>query len=108
MPRETKAPDRFAAWRKSLTGLGVTSLLLGIIAALTCWMPFLAVGGTMSRISLVCAVLGITLGASCVWAAFTGPNSGVRVSVSGLLGLTGLIVSAGSLIAFVVVQLVIL
>ena len=84
MPGETQDPDPLG---KSVNGLGITSLMLGILAALMCWSPFLP------EVAILLAVLGIIVGAIGLLIALIGRKSGVRLQASILIGLSVCIVS---------------
>lgn len=64
---------------KSQNGLGIASLVIGIIAIVGCWLPFL------NMISMFLAVLGIVCGALGFLIALVGRKSGVGLPFSGLV-----------------------
>jgi hypothetical protein len=64
---------------KGVNGLGLASLILGIIAVLGCWIPLLNV------ISIILASLGIIFGLLGFFIALVGRKSGVGLPVSGLI-----------------------
>ena len=62
---------------KATNGLGIASLVLGIIAALTCWIPFIGILG------VPLAILGLLFGVIGFLIAVIGGRSGVGMPVSG-------------------------
>lgn len=64
---------------KGTSGLGIAALVLGIIACLGCWIPFLNV------VSIILAVLGILFGFIGFLISAIGRRSGVGMPVAGLI-----------------------
>ncbi|MBN2582533.1 MAG: DUF308 domain-containing protein [Planctomycetes bacterium] len=64
---------------KSVNGLGVAALVLGILAAIVCWIPLVnLVSIPLAGIGLLLAVIGFLI-------ALTGRKSGVGMPVSGAI-----------------------
>ena len=75
---------------KGVNGLGLAALILGLIAALGCWIPLLNV------ISIILASLGILFGLLGFLIALVGRKSGVGLPVSGLIiCLTAIFIAVG-------------
>jgi len=68
-----KTPDA----PKGTNGLGIAALVLGIIAALTCWIPFIGL------LSMPLAILGLLFGIIGLLISLIGRKSGVGLPVSG-------------------------
>jgi len=64
---------------KSTNGLGVAALVLGIVAVLTCWIPFIGILG------IPLAVLGCVFGLIGLLIALIGRRSGVGMPIAGLI-----------------------
>ena len=64
---------------KSTNGLGIAALVLGIIAVLTCWIPFVGILG------IPLAVLGLLFGIIGFLIALIGRKSGVGMPISGCI-----------------------
>jgi len=64
---------------KSTSGLGVASLVLGLLACLTCWIPVLGLVGAPL------AVLGLAFGALGFLVALLGQRSGAGMPFAGLV-----------------------
>lgn len=62
---------------KSVNGLGIASLVVGIVAVLGCWIPFVNVA------SMILAVLALIFGIAGLIIALTGQKSGVGMPVAG-------------------------
>ena len=62
---------------KSVSGFGIASLVLGIIAAIFCWIPF------VGMLSIPIAAIGFLLGAVGLLVSAIGRKSGVGVPVAG-------------------------
>ena len=64
---------------KATSGLGVAALVLGIIACLTCWIPFIGL------VSIPVAVLGLLFGGLGFLISLLGRRSGVGMPFAGCL-----------------------
>ncbi len=62
---------------RSTSGLGVAALVLGIIAALICWIPFIGLLGTPL------AILGLVFGIIGLLIALIGRKAGLGMPISG-------------------------
>jgi hypothetical protein len=65
--------------QKGTSGLGIASLVLGIIAAIVCWIPFLGL------LSLPVAAIGLFLGLLGFLVSLIGGRSGAGMPLAGLL-----------------------
>ncbi len=79
IPRANRKPvlDVRLKGAKSTNGLGVAALVLGILASLTCWIPFIGMLG------IPLAVLGLLFGGIGFFIALVGRKSGVGMPISG-------------------------
>lgn len=84
---------------KSVNGLGIAALVLGILAAMTCWIPFIGL------LSIPVAILGLVFGIIGFLIAIIGGKSGVGMPVSGgivcAVALIVAILSTGGMVAAV-------
>jgi len=66
---------------KSVSGLGVAALVLGILAALTCWIPFIGILGTpLSLVGCVLGLLGLILALAVRKTGVGMPSAGLVTS----------------------------
>ena len=64
---------------KATSGLGIAALVLGILACLTCWIPF------VGMLSIPLSVLGILFGGIGFLVSLVGRRSGVGMPIAGLI-----------------------
>ena len=64
---------------KKTSGLGIAALVLGILAAITCWMPFIGILG------MPLAVIGCMLGGIGLLLALIGHKTSATMPISGLI-----------------------
>lgn len=64
---------------KSVNGLGIAALVLGILAVVVCWIPFLWL------VCILLAMIGLILGGIGFFTALVGRKSGVGMPISGSL-----------------------
>jgi hypothetical protein len=75
---------------KGTNGMGVASLVMGIVAAFGCWIPFL------NMISIILAIIGIIFGVLGFTISLAGRKSGVGLPVSGcLVCIISIIIASG-------------
>jgi hypothetical protein len=76
---EAAQPATITVKMKSANGLGIASLVIGIIAILGCWIPFI------NATSMILAILGCILGGLGLLISLLGQESGVGLPVSGMI-----------------------